>query len=78
MEAVKTINLLLNDLAEEDYQPLINYVKMLAENRKRQRKLESIAAMNEFQSVIGSEKGWANEEEMLKDMADFRRSRASV
>ena len=78
MEAVKTINLLLNDLAEEDYQPLINYVKMLAENRKRQRKLESIAAMNEFQSVIGNEKGWANEEEMLKDMADFRRSRASV
>ena len=77
-EAVKEINVLLKDLDSEDYTVAIDYIKLLAENRRRQRKLETIAAMNEFQSVLEGDKGWASEEEMLSDMAEFRRSRLNA
>ena len=77
-EAVKEINVLLKDLDSEDYMVVIDYIKLLAENRRRQRNLETIAAMNEFQSVLEGDKGWASEEEMLSDMAEFRRSRLNA
>ena len=67
-EAVKEINALLTDLSEEDYAVVIDYVRLLAENRKRQRKLETLAAMNEFGAVLGNDKGWSSEEDMLADM----------
>lgn len=40
--------------------------------------MQTIAAMNEFQSIIGENKGWDSEQDMLKDMADFRRERLSI
>ena len=72
---IKEINSLLETLEAEDYTSVLDYVKLVSQNRKRQRALETIAAMNEFQSALNGEKGWKNEEEMLKDMADFRRKR---
>lgn len=73
--AVKEITTLLKDLDTEDYSDVIDYIKLLAKNRKKQRALETIAAMNEFQSLLGGDKGWNSEEEMIKDMAEFRKSR---
>lgn len=73
--AVKEINTLLENLDTEDYPIVIDYIKLVAQNRKKQRSLETIAAMNEFQSLIGENKGWGSEEEMIKDMANFRKSR---
>lgn len=50
-------------------------------NTQRLRKgcdyMQTIAAMNEFQNIIGEDTGWDSEEDMLKDMADFRRGRLS-
>ena len=74
-EAVKEINSLLKTLEREDYSIIIDYIKLVSQNRKKQRALETIAAMNEFHSVLGKDTGWKNEEEMLKDMAEFRKSR---
>ncbi len=76
--AVKEINSLLETLEVEDCAVVLDYVKLIAQNRKRQRALETIAAMNEFQSVLNGEKGWENEQEMLKDMADFRKKRLEI
>ncbi|MBR4825874.1 MAG: hypothetical protein IKZ86_13855 [Spirochaetaceae bacterium] len=76
--AIKEINTLLETLETEDYSIILDYVKLIAQNRKRQRALETIAAINEFQSVLNGDKGWKNEEEMLKDMADFRRKRLGI
>lgn len=73
--AVKEINTLLENLDTEDYPIVIDYIKLVAQNRKKQRSLETIAAMNEFQSLIGENKGWNSEEEMIEDMANFRKSR---
>ena len=76
--AIKEINTLLETLETEDYSIILDYVKLIAQNRKRQRALETIAAINEFQSVLNGDKGWKNEEEMLKDMADFRSKRLGI
>ena len=77
-EAVNEINSLLETLENDDYIILLNYIKIIAANRKKQRALETIAAMNEFQSVLGDEKGWKDEKEMFKDMAEFRKSRMGL
>lgn len=73
--AIKEITTLLEDLDTEDYSDVIDYIKLVAKIRKKQRAKETLAAMNEFQSVLGGDKGWSSEEEMIKDMAEFRRSR---
>ena len=76
--AIKEINTLLETLETEDYSIILDYVKLIAQNRKRQRALETIAAINKFHSVLNGDKGWESEEEMLKDMADFRRKRLGI
>ena len=73
--AVKEINTLLETLDLEDYSVILEYIKLVAQNRRKQRALESIAAINEFQFVLNGDKGWANEEEMIKDMSNFRKER---
>lgn len=40
--------------------------------------MQTIAAMNEFQNIIGEDTGWNSEEDMLKDMAEFRRERLFI
>ena len=52
---VKEINNLLETLEVEDYPIVLNYVKLIAQNRKKQRALESIEALNEFKSVLDGE-----------------------
>ena len=37
----------------------------------------SLAALSEIQEILAQEKGWDSEAEMLQDMAEFRRKRAS-
>ena len=58
IEIAKELNSLLKTLEKEDYIIAIDYIKLLAKNRKRQRALETISAINEFQSVLNGEKGW--------------------
>lgn len=77
-EAVKEINSLLTALDDEDYPIVINYIKVISEKRKKQRALETILAMNEFTATLTGEKGWESEEEMLQDMAEFRRTRMGI
>ena len=35
-------------------------------------------AMKKIQTLIGSDYGWESEEEMIKDMANFRRERIKI
>ena len=36
------------------------------------------AAMKKIQTLIGANYGWTSEEEMIKDMANFRRERTKI
>ena len=72
---IQEINSLLNTVESEDYPAIVDFLKIVSQNRNRQKALATIAAMNEFQALLNGDKGWASEEEMLKDMAEFRRER---
>lgn len=72
------LNDMLNTLENEDYDTIIDYIQLLSAVRKKERAMRTIAAMDEFQHIIGEDTGWASEEEMLKDMAAFRKERAFV
>ena len=38
---------------------------------------KNLALMDQFQEIVGEDKGWVNEEEMIKDLAEMRRRRMS-
>ena len=43
--------------------------------RKKKREEKNLAALSAIQNMFADDKGWESEEEMLADMADFRRER---
>ncbi len=67
--------MMLNTLENDDYDIIMDYIRILSTVRKKERAMRTIAAMDEFQGIIGDNKGWDSEEDMLKDMAAFRRER---
>jgi hypothetical protein len=72
--AVK-LNNLLNNLEEEDFNTAISFIQYLSESRKKKNAEKSRALLAEIQENFTDDKGWDTEEQMLKDMASFRRER---
>lgn len=72
------LNEMLDTLEDDDYDTIMDYIRLLSATRKKERAMQTIAAMDEFQSIIGDDTGWDSEEDMLKDMAAFRRERLSI
>mgnify|MGYP000491625842 CR=1 FL=1 len=72
------LNDMLNTLNDEDYDIIIEYIRLLSATRKKERAIQTIAAMDKFQEVIGEDKGWLSEDDMLEDMAAFRKERLSI
>ena len=70
-----TINDMLNGLEEEDYKAAVSFIEYLSDSRKKKKAQESKALMAEIQGVFGEDKGWGSEEDMIEDMAAFRRER---
>lgn len=69
------INDLLSAREEEDYNAAIRYIQFLAVTRKQTNAAKSKAALAEIQDMFADDKDWDSEEDMLADMAEFRRSR---
>ena len=69
------VNDLLNTLEVEDYNAVISYIQYLAATRKREKAEKSLSALSTIQAIFAEDRGWESEEEMLADMADFRRER---
>lgn len=69
------VNDLLNTLEIEDYNAAISYIQYLSASRKKEKAEKSLSALSAIQSMFAEDKGWDNEEEMLADMAEFRRGR---
>lgn len=70
--AVRMVNDLLNTLEEEDYQMAISYIRFLSDSREKTKAKKAAEVMDQIQSVLGDDKGWESEEDMLADMAAFR------
>lgn len=69
---------MLNTLGEEDYKMAVSYIQFLSDSRKKERAKKAAEVMDQIQSIIGDDKGWDSEEEMLQDMANFRRERMNL
>lgn len=68
-----TVNDMLNTLEKEDYEMAISYIHFLSDARKKARVKKAAQVMDEFQVIIGNDKGWDSEDDMLADMAKFRK-----
>ena len=78
METSVLVENRLNDLEEEDYKIALNFIEFLAVSRKKKRAEESKKILLEIQGLFTGDEGWVSEEEMLKEMADFRRKRLKL
>ena len=67
------ISSLLAGLNEEDYSHALSYIRFLYDKRKTANTIKQ--AFKDIQELIEDNKGWDSEEEMIKDTAEFRRSR---
>ena len=72
------INDMLNNLEEEEYKTAITFIEYLSETRKQKRTNEDKKILSEIQDIFADDKGWDSEEDMLKDMALFRRERMGL
>ena len=69
---------LLKNLEAEEYNDAISYICYLSDRRKKNRQQKDRKIMEEINSMFEDDKGWNNEEEMLKDMAEFRKERLGI
>ncbi len=64
---------IIETLTEEDLRSALDYVRFLSASRKKTAK----ATLKQIQGIFADDKGWKNEQEMLADMANFRRTRTA-
>ena len=69
------LNQMLASLNNEDLKKAISYIEFLSEQRAKAEADRNERIIHEIQELIGNDKGRDSEEEMIKDMAEFRRNR---
>lgn len=69
---------MLNSLEEEYYNSAISFIQYLSETRKKKKAEESKNILREIQGIFSDESGWDSEEDMIADMAAFRRKRMNL
>lgn len=69
------INDMLSGLEEDDYKAAVSFIEYLSDSRKKKKAQESKALMDEIQGIFAADKAWESEEDMIEDMAAFRRER---
>jgi len=64
---------IIETLSEEDVRSALDYVRFLSQSRKKAAKV----TLKQIQGLFSEDKGWKSEQEMLADMAHFRRARSA-
>lgn len=72
------VNDLLETLDEEDYKIALTFLQYLSDMKKKRKVQESKEILLQIQGIFQDDKGWSCEEDMLADMAAFRRERMSL
>lgn len=73
-----TVNELLNTLEKEDYQTAVSFIQFLATQREKERSENSKSVLHQIQNMFADDKGWNTEQNMIEEMAAFRRERAGL
>lgn len=64
-----------NTLTDELKSEVNDFIDFLLKNQKKN---EAISTLKNIQNLFSNDKGWNSEEEMIKDMANFRKSRMGL
>ena len=67
------VSQILETLPDEDLRSALDYVRFLSDSRKKTAKMN----LKKIQNIFAADKGWKDEQEMLEDMANFRRARTA-
>jgi hypothetical protein len=67
---------MLNSLDEEDYNTASSFIQYLSYSRKNKKSTDSKNILSEIQNMFSSDKGWDSEDDMIADMAAFRKERS--
>ena len=73
-----TVNELLNNLDEDDYKAAISFIEYLSISKKKKRAEKSRDMLSEIQNIFEDDKGWDSEQDMLDEMAAFRKERMGI
>ena len=71
----KKINSMLTTLDEKQVEDFFQYVEYLIFLKERETKSDNSFKIAQIQDLLVGEDVWENEDEMLAEMAEFRRSR---
>ncbi|SEH23119.1 hypothetical protein [Selenomonas sp. KH1T6] len=74
----KTVADLLCGLEHEDYQAAVSFIGYLSAMRKKKKAEDSRKILAEIQNMFSDDKGWNSEQDMIEDMAKFRRERSGL
>ncbi|MEE1044435.1 MAG: hypothetical protein U0L51_02975 [Olegusella sp.] len=75
MPPVADIARMLEGLDEEDRRSASDYVVYLFTTRGQRRAARTQRAFDQVDSILDGDGGWESEEDMVSEMAEFRRSR---
>lgn len=73
-----TVNRMLENLEEEDFQTAITFIQFLSDTRKKKKAADSKSILAEIQGMFQDDTGWNDEESMIADMAAFRKERMGL
>ena len=76
--AAVVVNRMLENLEEEDFQTAITFIQFLSDTRKKKKAQDSKSVLAEIQGMFQDDKGWDDEENMIADMAAFRKERMGL
>ena len=72
------VNEMLDTLDVDDYNAALRYIEFLSVSRKREKSKASKNALSEIQQMFQDDQRWDSEDEMLAEMAEFRRERMKL
>ena len=73
-----TVNRMLENLEEEDFQTAITFIQFLSDTRKKKKAADSKSILAEIQGMFQDDAGWNDEESMIAEMAAFRKERMGL
>ena len=69
------IRTLYEQLSEEAKAEATAYLEFLVERERRRRQKKLLMTAGKIQELLGNDKGWESEEQMIAELAEFRRQK---
>lgn len=75
MDTTAQVDTLARKMNSEDLTSVIQFMNFLIEQRRSKEARDSQQTLMSIQDMFKDDKGWNSEDEMIADMAEFRKQR---